>query len=293
MGYFLNRYKEFEPGFEPVQPSGQYLRVNTLKIKEEELVWQLTKASVELEKTPLPGCLRCTADFSLSTTTEHLSGLFYLQGLASQAVAHALNPKENWVVIDMAAAPGSKATHIAQLMNNTGKVIGLDKSSERLIALRTNCERLGTANVIAVRKDARFATDLQIKADAVLLDAPCSGNYCSEEGWEEKRLIGDVKKNARVQKELIKSAYNLLKPGGILVYSTCSLEPEEDELVINHALKLGLEVIDHELPDLGYSPGITHFDGEELDPSIAKTARFWPHKTGTEGFFIAKLRKSE
>lgn len=293
MGYFLNRYKEVEPGFEAAQPTGQYLRVNTLKVKEEELVWLLTKAGVKHEKTPLPGCLRCTADFSLSTTTEHLSGLFYLQGLASQAVAHALNPQEGWLVVDMAAAPGSKATHIAQLMNNTGRVLGLDKSSERLVALRTNCERLGVENVIAVRKDARFATDLKVKADAVLLDAPCSGNYCSEQNWEDKRVIGDVKNNARVQKELVKSAYNLLKPGGILIYSTCSLEPEEDEQIVNFAVKLGFVLEDVPLPDLGQSPGLTSFNGVDFDPSLVKAARFWPYKTNTEGFFVARLRKTQ
>ncbi len=255
MGYFINRYEKIEPGFKAEIPEEKYLRVNTLKIDADELVWLLTKSGAELEPTPLKNCFSYTAEFSLSTTTEHLAGQLYLQGLASQAVAHILNPKKGWLVVDMAVAPGSKATHIAQMMKNTGRILGLDKSNDRLMAVRSNCERLGIANMIGVRKDARFATDLGIKADAVLLDAPCSGNYCSEDNWEDKRTIQDVKNNARVQRELMKSAYNLLKPGGILVYSTCSLEPEEDEMIINYALKLGLTLETIQLPDLGQSPG--------------------------------------
>jgi NOL1/NOP2/sun family putative RNA methylase len=253
---------------------------------------QLNMHGVTCKPTPLKNCFEYEAAFSISTTTEHLTGKFYMQGLASQAVTHVLAPKKDWLVIDMAAAPGSKTTHIAQEMHNTGRVLALDKNSERLLALRSNTERLGITNVISVRKDARFAYDLNIVADAVLLDAPCSGNYCSEENWEDKRMLSDVQKNARVQKELVKAAHKLLKPGGVLVYSTCSLEPEENELILQHAIDMGFVVEPTGLPDLGQSPGLTEFDGKELDASIAQAARFWPYKTGTEGFFVAKLRKS-
>lgn len=280
------------PEFEPIVPTSQHLRINTLKTIEESVVKRLKQAEITLEKTPLPGCYVFSASFALSSTTQHLLGHFYLQGLASQVVAHVLNPKEDMVVIDMAAAPGSKTTHIAQLMHNTGRILALDRNSDRLNAVRDNCERLGVTNVVSLRKDARFVTDLKIQADAILLDAPCSGNYCSEESWEEKRTIQDIKANARVQKELIKAATIVLKPGGTLVYSTCSLEPEEDELIINWALEhLDLELVEISLPDLGQLPGITEWDGEKLHASLNQTLRFWPYKTGTEGFFVAKMKK--
>lgn len=295
MSYFTERYKKICPDFEAAEIADKSMRVNTLRADEKTVVERLEKVGVKLTPQPLPYSYAYEAEFSISTTTEHLLGHFYMQGLASQTVAHVLAPEEGWTIIDMAAAPGSKTTHLAQIMNNTGRILALDKQSERLNALRNNCERLGVSNVIAIRKDARFATDLKIKADAVLLDAPCSGNYCSDEGWEEKRLIGDVKKNGRVQREMLKTAAKLVKEGGIIVYSTCSLEPEEDELVIDYAVKkLGLVVEETGLPAaLNTSPGITAWEEEELDASISKCARFWPHKTKTEGFFVARLRKKK
>ena len=294
MTFFTNRYVAIEPGFKPEKPQKQHVRINTLKAPEEEIVRRLKKAGVKLKTTPLPLCYEYSAEFSLASTVEYLQGLIYPQGLASQAVAHALAPQEGWTIVDMAAAPGSKTTHLAQLMNNAGVIVALDKSPERLLAVRNNCERLGVLDVVGVRKDARFASDLKLEADAVLLDAPCSGNYCSEEGWFEKRILGDIAANARVQKELFKSAVGLLKPGGVLVYSTCSLEPEEDELVIDWALKKYPDLTLEELPlpaALKFSPATTSWEGKALDSRLALARRSWPHLSGTEGFFIARLRR--
>lgn len=289
MGFFLDRYKKMDSGFEPEVPQKKYLRMNTL-IQDEATTFKQLKHRMTIKKTPLPYCYSFEADFAPASSIEHLSGHFYLQGLASQVVANALKPQEDWLIIDMAAAPGSKTTHIAQLMNNTGRILALDKSRERLLAVRDNCERLGVLNVIAIRKDARFALDLP-KADAILLDAPCSGNYCSEEDWETKRTIEGVQENARLQKDLLRTGYKLLKPGGVLLYSTCSLEPEENEFSVDYALSLGFSLEDIDLPDLGQSPGLTSFEERSFDPSLAKTLRFWPYKAGTEGFYLAKLRK--
>ena len=291
MGFFTNRYKEFDKDFEEVVPEERFLRVNTLLFDEQEVIKRLNRHGVQVFKTPLKYCYSYKSSFALSSMVEHLNGWFYLQGLASQAAAHALSPKEDSLVVDMAAAPGSKTTLLAQLMNNTGRIIALDKNRDRLFALRDNCERLGVINVLGVRKDAVYAHDLALEADYVLLDSPCSGNYCSEEAWESKRTLMDVQKNARLQRELVKTAHRLLKKDAVLVYSTCSLEPEEDELIVDFALSLGFVLEDIPLPDLGQSPGITSYNGEALDPSLSKTMRFWPYKTKTEGFFIARLRK--
>ncbi len=126
----------------------------------------------------------------------------------------------------------------------------------------------------------------------MLLDAPCSGNFCVEQNFFTQRTPADFQGRAKTQKALLKTARRVLRPGGTLVYSTCSLEPEEDELIIDWFLK--------EYDDMSVQPlvtdvgdnGFTTVFGTELDPSIAKTKRFWPHKTNTEGFFVAKLRKS-
>ena len=145
--------------------------------------------------------------------------------------------------------------------------------------------------MVAIRKEAQFADDLHKKFDYVLLDAPCSGNFCIEPNYFVDRKLIDIKERAKVQKELLKTAYKILKPGATLVYSTCSLEPEEDELVMDWFIKkyndIKLVSTDLDVGDKGY----TNVLGQELDPSLSLTTRIWPHKTGMQGFFIAKLIK--
>mgnify|MGYP006301691283 CR=1 FL=1 len=232
------------------------------------------------------------ADFSLGATPEYLQGWYYLQETASLLPPLILDPKEEELVLDMAAAPGSKTTQLAQLMHGKGAIVALDADAMRLISLRNNIERLGIANIAIYKKDARFADDLKQSFDKVMLDAPCSGNYCIEKDFFTKRTVSDFKQRSRLQKELLKSAYKVLKVGGTLVYSTCSLEPEEDELVVDWFIKqypdMVLQKIDLPIGD----PGLTKVFEEELDPSLANTLRLWPHKTQTQGFFIAKLLKN-
>ncbi len=294
MGFFENRYQKICPDFTTDVQERAALRVNTLKIDEPALVKRLQAKKVTLEKIPyVQHGYYSEAKFSLGATPEYLQGLYYLQGAASQVVAELLDPQPGDHVLDMAAAPGSKTTHMAQLLQNTGTIIALDTNTQRLAALRNNCERLLVRNVVMLKKDARFVKDAGLTFDKILLDAPCSGNFCSEEGWLLKRQISDIKANARVQRELLKAAYSVLKPGGTFVYSTCSLEPEEDELVVDWILERhdDLELVDIKLP-VG-DAGVTAWDGKPLNPSLSKTRRFWPHKTQTEGFFVAKMKKKD
>jgi len=290
--FFISRYKKLVDDFELINVKERVLRINNLKVDEKQLVKRLRKKEVKLEKIPfLKFAYKYDADFSLGSTPEFLLGYYYLQGLASQIVSEVLSPEEKDIVLDMASAPGSKTTHLSQLMNNKGKIVAIDLNKDRLVSVRNNCERLGILNVTFVRKDARFVGDFGRKFSKILLDAPCSGNYCSEKDWFNKRTIDGVKDNVRLQRELLTSAYKVLEEGGELVYSTCSLEPEEDELIIDWLLDkfndLELLKIDLSIGD----DGITEFKGKKLNPELKKCKRFWPHKTGTEGFFIAKLRK--
>ncbi|MBR9693172.1 RsmB/NOP family class I SAM-dependent RNA methyltransferase [Candidatus Woesearchaeota archaeon] len=292
MGYFENRYLKICPDFSTEVEERKALRVNTLKIEVSEITKRLEMKEVKIEKIKfLRKGYYYEAEFSLGATPEYLMGYYYLQGAASQLVAEVLDPQQGETVLDMAAAPGSKTTHLAQLMKGTGTIVALDSNVQRLASLRNNCERLMVKNVLMFKKDGRFIADLGMEFDRILLDAPCSGNFCSEEGWFNKRNIEDIKQNGRVQKALLKAAYNVLKKGGTLVYSTCSLEPEEDELVINWFLgkydDMQLEKLDFELGD----EGVVEWENKQLNPELAKTRRFWPHKTNTEGFFVAKLRK--
>jgi len=290
MSFFENRYRQISPDFTAEVTVRPALRVNTLKIDPRVLVKRLEAKGVTLEKIPwLAYGYWYEADFSLGATPEYLLGYYYLQGAASQLVAEAVAPAPGATVLDMAAAPGSKTTHLAQLMENKGVIVALDSNVQRLAALRNNCERLMVQNVLMVKKDARFISDLGMTFDKILLDAPCS--VCSEPGWFGKRRIGEIQQNARVQKELLKAAYRVLRPGGTLVYSTCSLEPEEDELVIGWFLRKHDDLRLVPPPGGVGDEGLLAWEGKALHPALTTTRRCWPHKTGTEGFFIAKLRK--
>lgn len=292
MRELIERYKEMCKDFELKKEIKEAFRVNILKINDKELIERLIKNKVKLEKIRwLSHGYYYSAKFPLSTTTEHLLGYFYIQSPPSQLVAEILAPSENELVLDMCSAPGGKATHLAMLTKNKGKIVAVDKDNNRLTSLRNNIERLGITNIIVVKKDARYVSELGLKFDKVLLDAPCSGNFCSEENWFNKREIEHFIINAKKQKRLLEEAYKVLNIGGILVYSTCSLEVEEDEEVIDWFIKkysdMKLEKIEFGLA----SPGLTRFRDKKFSQELNKCLRFWPHKTGTEGFFIAKLRK--
>jgi len=176
-------------------------------------------------------------------------GLYYLQDAASQLPALVLNPAPHSLVLDMAASPGGKTTQLAALMHNTGTIIALDVHAGRLSSLKNNLERIGVRNTITYKKDARFCTDLKTTFDHILLDAPCSGNFCVEPRFFEEKTLQGITERSKLQKELFKAAVRVLKPGGSLVYSTCSLEPEEDELVVDWALRKypELEIVDIDL----------------------------------------------
>jgi len=299
----LQRYydilgEEFDPATCELKRS---LRVNTLKISSEKLVKRLTEKGAKLEKIPfLKDAYWYTADFSLASSTEYLLGLFYMQESASQIPPLVLlndlnietidenNPP---LILDMAAAPGSKTTQLAALTKDKIPIIAIDNHAPRLQILANNLDRLGIKSVLTYRKDGRYVDDLEKEFDYILLDAPCSGNFCIEKDYFMKRSISDISGRSKLQKELLRAAYLVLKKEGTLVYSTCSLEPEEDEEVIDWFLEtykdMKLEPIEMSVGD----EGITKVKDRELNKEITKTKRFWPHKTGMQGFYIAKLKK--
>ncbi len=292
----LNRYKELGEEFNPKEVELQScLRVNTLKISCEELISRLKERGVQLEKVPyLDNGYFFTSPFTLSSCEEYLLGYFYIQEGASQLPVQALlsnNSLEQPLLLDMCAAPGSKTTQLAQDLNQKGIIFALDNHIQRLKILHHNLERLGVKNVVALRKEGQFADDLKQKFDYILLDAPCSGNFCIEPNYFIDRNLEDNKQRATVQKDLLKAAYKILKEEGTLVYSTCSLEPEEDELVIDWFIKKypNMQVVSTDLT-IG-DKGFAQVFGQSLDSSLENTTRIWPHKTGLQGFFIAKLVK--
>lgn len=299
--YFVNRYARLtgdDPEDIVCSVDSRSLRVNSLKSSDEELLSRLRARGVRLSEIGfLQHAYRFEADFSLGATEEYLLGLYYLQEAASQlpvlVLEHALARcgvrLDEASVLDMCAAPGSKTTQLAAAMDNRGSVVALDADRRRVEALANNLERCGVSNTHAFHKDALFADDLGLQFDAVLLDAPCSGNFCSERGWLDKRRMGDPKQMASVQRELLEVAFRVLKPGGVLVYSTCSLEVEEDEMVVDHVPVEVASLVETGL-SVG-SPAASSFDGVEFREDVSLARRLWPHRDGTQGFFVAAFVK--
>ncbi len=290
--YFLDRYAKLGETVPQKIVVKQALRVNTLRIPEDVLVNRLGNLGVKLSKISWlqNGYFVEHSRFSLGASAEFLLGYYYLQEAAAQLPAEVLDPKPGELVLDCCASPGGKTTQLAQIMQDKGAIVALEKKSHRLLSLRNNLERLGVSNCAVYHIDAAKAGQLGLQFDKILLDAPCSGNYATDDKWFSKRKIEDIRKSALFQRGLLKAAMAVLKPGGILVYSTCSLEPEENELNMQwlvESFKARLEPVEAGIGD----KGLTDVFGKKLHASIANCRRFWPHKTGTEGFFIAKVRK--
>jgi NOL1/NOP2/sun family putative RNA methylase len=291
MNVFIERYKQLGEEFNPedvnLKPA---LRINTLKIKDAELIRRINAKLTKIAF--LKHGYYYESDYAVGAMPEYLQGYYYLQETASQLPAEVLDPEEDDLVLDMCAAPGSKTTQLAMMMNNKGKIIALELNNPRLPSLQNNLERCGVTNTIVYKKDARYADDLNLQFGKILLDAPCSGNFANDESWLEERKLEDLKQMSKTQRQLLESALNVLKPNGVLVYSTCSLEPEENELNIDWLLKahknVSLEKINLEIGD----PGLTNAFGKELNKEISKCKRLWPYKTGTQGFFLARIRKA-
>lgn len=274
-----------------IKPLNKSIRVNTLKISIKELKEKLH----EYELTQIPWCKEGFwikgKRTDLGNLLEHSLGYFYVQEAASMIPPIVLNPEENDLLLDLAAAPGSKTTQIAQLMKNKGLIIANDIKYDRLKALSINLQRLGILNTIITLKSNYSFKDM--KFDKILLDAPCSGSGAIRKSlktikiWNPRMLIS----LSNVQKNLLLNAFDSLKDNGTLVYSTCSIDPEENEAVIDFLLKhrnAKLEKIDL---DIKKSPIIIDYDRYHFNDEIKKCLRIWPQDNNTEGFFVAKIKK--
>ncbi len=287
--WFSKRYEQLGGRIEDI-PRLPTIRINSLK--KSEIIPRLEKLGVVLEKIPFTrqGYRVKKSKFSLGAITECLLGYYYLQEAAAQLPVDVLDPKPTDIVLDCCAAPGGKTTQLAANMKNSGTIIAYELKPHRIPSLLMNLERMGVKNTTAFRGDAAKAKELGIAFDKILLDAPCAGNYLSEPDWFEKRTPEGIQQSSSIQRRILKNAVEVLKSGGTIVYSTCSLEPEENELNMQWAIEnlpVKLEKINLPIGD----PGLTKVFGKELHPDIALCKRFWPHKTKTEGFFMAKLVK--
>lgn len=275
----------------------QSIRVNTLKISVDALRKRLEKKGFELEHIPW-----CKEGFwiygdkqGLGNLLEHSLGYIYLQESMSMLPPVVLSPKPGETVLDLCAAPGSKTTQLGQYMENKGTLVANDNKMLRTKPLGLNVQRCGLENsVLTLRQGHNYRFMKGHPFDKILVDAPCSGTGTIRKSlktlWQTSE--GFVKKMSREQKRLLSTAYQLLKPGGLLVYSTCTLEPWEDEENMSFMLdKFDVEIEDIKIPGLKRADPVTEFRGKKYDERVKRCLRVYPHHNDTEGFFVAKLRK--
>jgi NOL1/NOP2/sun family putative RNA methylase len=286
--FFVNRYKELGWTYKEVELNPS-IRINTMNVDRDVAVKRLESLGIKLEKVPFleDGYWIGKSKFSVGATAEYLLGLYSMQEAAAQIPATLFTELEDKTVLDACASPGGKTVQLANLMNNTGVIVALDLKRRRLFPLSNQLERSRVKNTIVYQMDARKASKLNMKFDRILLDVPCSGNYVTDTEWFSKRILKDVERNAQRQRQILSEAAKIVEDDGEIVYSTCSMEPEEDELNIDWAVRtLNLQV--EEIKCHG-EKGLTTVFGKKLDSSIEKGRRIWPRQT--QGFFVCKLRK--
>lgn len=281
------------------KPLRKCIRVNTLKSTVEHVHERLTKQGWKLEKIPWTTdafwVVGRVEDKALGNTDEHFLGYFYVQEASSMIPPLVLQPQKHEVVVDVAAAPGSKTTQMCAMMENTGMIVANDPNISRLKALRFNLEKAGCVNVIVTRMDGAKIGQSNIEFDKILLDAPCSAegtvrkDHKALQKWSPK-LVHDL---SNLQKHLLFGVAHRLKVGGTLVYSTCTLAPEENEEVVSSLLdahaNFALEPVD--LHGLKSRSGITTWDGKKYNEQVKHCARIYPQDNDSEGFFITKIRR--
>jgi NOL1/NOP2/sun family putative RNA methylase len=288
---FLNSYK---------YPVSVGLRVNTLKITPDELRKLIP---VNLKAIPwcpagyeiLPTPKQVTPDMYPGQHPYHAAGLYYLQDPSAMAVAELIDPQPGEKILDLAAAPGGKATHIAALMNNDGLIVANEIHRRRVWELVKNLERFGVQNaVITNETPERLADHFGMFFDKVLVDAPCSGEGMFRK-YPKARLewsVNQVKGCAKRQLAILNNASRLVKMGGYIIYSTCTFSPEENEGVIVNFFEShkDFELVKPNKMSEGLE-GRSDWLIKNTNQDLRNTIRYWPHKSSGEGHFIAKLQR--
>ncbi|GGI88725.1 16S rRNA (cytosine(1407)-C(5))-methyltransferase RsmF [Shewanella gelidii] len=275
---------------QPLRPS---IRINSLKISDDAFLKMMQPKGWHFE--PIPWCdhgywITLEKEVQLGNCVEHLAGLFYIQEASSMLPPFAMQTElyNSELVLDVASAPGSKTTQMAAMMQNQGLIIANEYSSSRVKVLHANISRMGVSNCAITHFDGCVFGEYQYQTfDTVLLDAPCSGEGTvrkdpdSLKHWD----IQEIEDIANTQKQLIESAFLALKPGGTLVYSTCTLNQLENQNVCRHLKERYGDAVE-------YVPLNTLFPGAEKACTQEGFLHVWPQIYDSEGFFVAKLRKT-
>ncbi|MFC7155562.1 RsmB/NOP family class I SAM-dependent RNA methyltransferase [Halomarina halobia] len=276
------------------RPLPSVVRVNTIKTTVERAARALADGGHGFERVEwLPELLRLDSR-SPGTSWPYFHGWLYGQEEVSALPAVVLDPKPGERVLDPCAAPGSKTTQLAALMDDEGTLVANDNNLGRLSALRSNAERCGVTNLVVTNGDAR---NLSLKPfrgepfDRALVDVPCSceGTIRKNPDAFDDWSLGHVRSIAGIQRAILRRAVQVTRSGGTVVYSTCTFAPEENEGVLDAVLREeDCRLVPFEV-DLETRPGVTEWEGERYDDSVRHARRVYPHLNDTGGFFCAKL----
>ncbi|NEX16561.1 MAG: RNA methyltransferase [Halochromatium sp.] len=307
-----------------MRPLPTWIWANPLRIDGEQLLELIAEEGLRAEPVPWlnPGALRLPPGFKAGQRWWYCAGLAHAQEAVSQLPVMLLDVQPGHRVLDLCAAPGGKTAQLALALGNRGTLLANDFSAERIAALQGNLDRLGVLNASTTRSDGGNYPTAAGVFDRILVDAPCSsegtlrrnpslvqrggpgaGRADSNDDSSRTALgraysgIG-LERSQRMagrQRALLRKAVQRCRPGGRILYSTCTFAPEENELIVAEILDEqngDLELLPCEVPGLLTGSGVTHWQGRDLDPSLARCLRVWPQANDTGGFFVAVLQKS-
>jgi len=276
------------------RPLPSVVRVNTIKANPERARRALDDEGIGYESVEWHDSLLRLPNASPGTNWPYFHGWLHGQEEVSAVPALALDPQPGERIWDSCAAPGSKTTQLSAMMDDRGVVVGNDNNLGRLSSLRHNAERLGVTNLVVTKQDGRnyslkpFGFD---EFDRAIVDAPCSceGTIRKNPDTLDQWTLEHVHSVAAVQKGILSRAVQATKPGGTVVYSTCTFAPEENEAVVDHVLETeDCKIVDFDCP-LDSVSGVTEWEDDSYDPSVEQTHRIYPHLNDTGGFYCAKL----
>lgn len=297
----LERYRPIISDFETfleanLAPEPVNLRVRTGLTSPEALDAALTAQGFELAPVPgLPTLRKVVAGpHSVAQTLEHWLGHLHVQQAVMALPSLALAPRPGDRVLDLCAAPGGKTSHMAELMDDQGCLVAVDPKEKRLRGLMANLFRMGHTGILVVASDGRELPGGAL-FDRVLVDAPCSaeGNFRRTRGRLPKRDAKFVRYVTGLQETLLRRAIALTRPGGVIVYSTCTWAPEENEAVISRVLADAPVEVEAIPLDLPHAPGIRAWNGERYADDLEKAWRLYPHHLDSGGAFMVRLRRLE
>lgn len=272
---------------------------NTLRTTPERLAEWMRAGGYSPEPVSwYPGAFKLAHDISPGNRLEYVAGLYHVQEEVSLVPPVLLDAKCDERVLDLCAAPGNKTVQLAVAMQNRGSLVANDRNVFRLRALRRAIDRLGVANVSMTAYDGANFPRESGQFDKVLVDAPCSCEGTSRKKPEvvHTASIDYFNHLEGPQLALLRQAVRRCRVGGLIVYSTCTYAPEENELIVNDLLEEcganALRLLPARIDGLSCSPGITCWDGRQLSEDLSRTMRLWPHQNDTGGFFVAVLEKT-